>query len=58
MLVLSRKKDEKIQIEVNGEIIEVTVVQVETNKVKLGIQAGKHVTILRSELVQSQPKKP
>lgn len=57
MLVLSRKKDEKILLKLkDGEQIELTVVRIDANKVRLGIEAGEHVTILRSELLE--PEKP
>lgn len=58
MLVLSRKRDEKILLQVpgNGEI-ELTVVQIEGNRVRLGFQADSKVTILRSELASEPPKK-
>jgi carbon storage regulator CsrA len=53
MLVLSRKRDEKILLKISDtESIELTVVRIEANKVRLGIQASNKVTILRSELVQ------
>lgn len=51
MLVLSRKKDEKIILQVGEEKIELVVVRIDANKVRLGVQASKQVTILRSELV-------
>jgi carbon storage regulator CsrA len=52
MLVLSRKRDEKILMKTpQGDEIELTVVRIEANKVRLGIKAGSEVTILRSELV-------
>jgi len=52
MLVLSRKPDEKIVLQVEGQKdIELTVVRIDHNKVRLGIQADPKVTILRSELV-------
>lgn len=54
MLVLSRKRDEKIILKTEqGEEIELTVVRIDQNKVRLGINAGNNVTILRSELVES-----
>lgn len=56
MLVLSRKRDEKILFQCGEEDIELTVVRIDANKVRLGIKAGKDVTILRSELVEE--KKP
>lgn len=53
MLVLSRKRDEKIILRTeNGDHIELTVVRIDNNKVRLGIDAGNSVTILRSELVE------
>jgi len=57
MLVLSRKKDQRIKICVPGrsEPIEIVVVRVDNlNKVRLGIEAEKDVTILRSELVEDK----
>ena len=52
MLVLSRKKDEKILIRVPGqEDISITVVRIDNqNKVRLGIEAEDGISILRSEL--------
>lgn len=47
MLVLSRKTDESILID--GRI-EVTVVQVEGGRVRLGITAPREISIRRSEL--------
>jgi len=56
MLVLSRKKDEKILLKTGNEEIELTVVRIDANKVRLGINAGDEVIILRSELVDATPK--
>lgn len=52
MLVLSRKKDETIVIKSPGrEDIRITVVRIDNrNKVRLGIEANKDITVLRSEL--------
>jgi carbon storage regulator len=47
MLVLSRKPGEKIRI---GSGITITVVGVQGNKIRLGIDAPEDVPILRSEL--------
>lgn len=47
MLILSRKKGESIVI--NGNI-EVTVVEVDDDKIKLGFDAPKDVSILRKEI--------
>jgi carbon storage regulator len=48
MLVLSRKTDDSIVI---GSEIEVTVLAVNNNRVKLGIRAPGHVRVVRSELL-------
>lgn len=58
MLVLSRKRDEKILLQMgeNIEDIELTVVRIDANKVRLGIKAGDNVTILRSELLTESTK--
>jgi carbon storage regulator CsrA len=53
MLVLSRKKDEKIILKSdNKPDIEITIVRIDNmNKVRIGIEAGEEVSILRKELV-------
>ena len=56
MLVLSRKKDEQIIVQVPGleEPITLTIVRIDNrNKVRIGIEAPKIVTVLRSELASS-----
>ena len=50
MLVLTRRVDESIQI---GPDITITVVRIGPGSVRIGIEAGKDVTILRAELVES-----
>jgi carbon storage regulator len=47
MLVLSRKPQESIQI---GSDITVTVVQVDGDKVRISIDAPRHIRIIRTEL--------
>lgn len=47
MLVLTRKKDESIMI---GHGIEVVVLGMDGDKVRIGIEAPKDVTILRKEV--------
>lgn len=49
MLVLSRKIDEKIII---GEIIEVIVVDIRGDKVRLGITAPKEIKVYREEVYE------
>lgn len=50
MLVLSRKKNETIVI---GDGIEVTVVDIRGDKVRLGIKAPKEVPVHRSEVYEA-----
>src|SRR5690242_5735900 len=47
MLVLSRQRDETIVI---GDDIEVTVVDIRGDKVRLGINAPKQITVHRKEI--------
>jgi carbon storage regulator len=47
MLVLSRKLGEKIVI--NGNIV-VTVVKIDRNQIRLGIEAPKDVAVYREEI--------
>ncbi|MFD1067693.1 carbon storage regulator CsrA [Oceanobacillus locisalsi] len=47
MLVLSRKRNEAIQI---GEDIEIEVIAIEGDQVKLGIRAPQSVDIYRQEI--------
>ena len=54
MLVLSRKKDERIVLKTDNEEIELTVVKIDNNKVRLGINASSHVQIVRSELLEQK----
>ncbi len=51
MLVLSRKKDERIVI---GNEIVVTIVEIRGEKIRLGIEAPKAVPIVRSELLEER----
>jgi carbon storage regulator len=48
MLVLSRKLNEKIIID--GEIV-VTVVKIERNQVRIGIEAPGHIPVYREEIL-------
>jgi carbon storage regulator len=47
MLVLSRQKDESIMI---GDEVEITIVDVRGDKVRLGITAPKHIPVHRREI--------
>lgn len=56
MLVLSRKKDESIMI---GDQVEIKILAVEGDQIKLGIVAPKTVKVHRSEVfeaIQAQNK--
>lgn len=48
MLVLSRKLNEKIIID--GQIV-VTVVKIDRNQVRLGIEAPGHIPVFREEIL-------
>jgi carbon storage regulator CsrA len=56
MLVLSRKKDETIILKgPNMEDIKITIVRIDNrNKVRIGIEADKEITVLRSELTNEE----
>ena len=48
MLVLSRKLNEKIVID--GEIV-VTIVKIDRNQVRIGIEAPGHIPVYREEIM-------
>jgi carbon storage regulator len=50
MLVLSRQKDESIMI---GDDVEVTIVDVRGDKVRLGITAPKNIPVHRREVYEA-----
>ena len=49
MLVLSRKSGERVLV---GEDVEVTVLEIEGDRVKLGFSAPRYVPICRAEIHQ------
>jgi carbon storage regulator len=51
MLVLSRKIDEQINI---GDDIVITIVKIDKNNVRVGIEAPKEVKILRPEILDKK----
>ena len=55
MLILSRKESECIHL---GDDIIVTIVRVNGDKVRIGVQAPAHVKILRTELEQNWVDRP
>ncbi len=57
MLVLSRKKDQSLMI---GNDIELTIIDIQGDQVKIGLKAPKNVLIYRKELyleIQEENKK-
>ncbi len=57
MLVLSRKKDQVIML---GDNIEITIIEIQGDQVRIGINAPKNVSIYRKELfieIQEENKK-
>ena len=50
MLVLSRQKDETIKI---GDDIEITIVDIRGDKVRLGITAPPHIPVHRKEVYEA-----
>ena len=53
MLVLSRQRDQTIII---GDDIEITVVDIRGEKVRLGISAPPHIAVHRKEVYESMKK--
>lgn len=55
MLVLSRKKDEKILIRVPGlsQDIEIIVARIDRGRVRIGVEASPEVIVLREEIANS-----
>ena len=50
MLVLSRCKDESIMV---GDEVEIVIVDVRGRKVRLGINAPKHIAVHRKEIYEA-----
>lgn len=53
MLVLTRKKTQVIAI---GDDIEITVVELRPDRVKLGITAPRSVRVIRKEISDAKPE--
>lgn len=52
MLILTRRPGESIQV---GEDIEISILEIRGNQVRIGINAPSDVLVLRSELVEGTP---
>lgn len=50
MLVLSRRVNEKVVLTIGDEKVVVCVVSIESQKVKLGFEANRNVTVDREEI--------
>jgi len=56
MLVLSRKLGQRFQV---GQDVRVTIVKIDRNSVRIGIEAPSDVTVYREEIVpQEQEEEP
>ena len=55
MLVLSRKPSESVQID---SMIQVTILSISKGRVKIGIKAPSHVSIVRNELIDDRVGEP
>lgn len=51
MLVITRKPNQGFKI---GDNIEITVIEVSKDRVKLGISAPKDISVVRNELIETQ----
>lgn len=56
MLVLSRKKDERVVIGTGPTTVTVKVVEVRGDKVRLGFEAAKEVPIDREEVYEAKQR--
>lgn len=52
MLILTRKQNERIVIEMMGQTIEVVVTETSSNKARIGIKAPLEANIVRAELLK------
>ena len=52
MLVLSRKAGEQIVV---GDLTVITIIKIQGNKVRFGIEASKEIKVARPELITQEP---
>ena len=55
MLILSRKTNQKIVI---GENVEITIIEVKGEQVKIGIEAPRNLKVFRREVYEEIQRKP
>lgn len=54
MLVLTRRPGESLVVQLaDGEQIEITVLSLKSNQVRIGTKAPEHIPILRAELLEN-----
>lgn len=58
MLVLSRKTDETVVIGEGDSQVVLVITRISGNRVTLGLQAARHVKIIRGELERYEPARP
>lgn len=58
MLVLTRKKDEALRVEIGGQEVWVYVISVQGNRVRLGVEAARDVTVQRAEIAAANRERP
>jgi len=56
MLVLSRQKDQSIVIKDGDDAIEITIVDIRGEKVRLGINAPREISVHRKEVYEAIQK--
>lgn len=54
MLVLSRKHNERLTLNVDGRVIDVVVVRLEAGRVRIGIDCDADVKVIRTELMTDE----
>jgi len=52
MLVLTRKREEQVVLQLEDQTILIRVVSIDGGRVRLGFEAGKDVKIVRAELLR------
>ena len=55
MLVLSRKLGQRFQV---GQDVRITIVKIDRNTVRIGIEAPGAVTVYREEIIPSEADRP
>jgi carbon storage regulator len=53
MLVLSRKLGQRFQV---GQDVRITIVKIDRNSVRIGIEAPGEVTVYREEIIPTEPE--